>query len=92
MFIIILIAIIIIIIYYFFYTKKEKMSAGTVMQLYQKGPQDLYLYGDAYKYTWPYYISPYPWHLLPYPFVWNAPTRVTLPYYGYRPDPYIYYI
>ena len=64
-------------------------SPGTLVQLYAKGPQDLYLTGPPsigtldYNYNYNYYPSPYP------QFNHYAFDNVAVPYYyGYRYTPY----
>lgn len=58
------------------YIKNEKF-AGALTQLYAKGPQDRYLYGNVEKYIYPY---PYQYSYMP---LWNESTRLYRPYYGY---------
>lgn len=83
---VLLLVIVAIIILYRFFTAvndvDEKFS-GALVQLYAKGPQDLYLTGDVEKYIpelwWQYFpnANPYRPHLF-----WNISThRPSYPYY-----------
>jgi hypothetical protein len=61
---------------------REHVSMGTITQLMAKGPQDIYLSGDAEKWVrWQYPFG--------YPnLIWNNPTRLynynyLYPYYFY---------
>jgi hypothetical protein len=57
----------------------EKFSSqGALTQLYAKGPQDLYLSGDAWKHLYWQYPFGYP------NFIWNNPTRLNNNYYDHR--------
>lgn len=65
---------IIIILVYLFRDRIDTFSAGTLTQLYAKGPQDLYLTGgDTYKYIPPYFTG--------FEWIWNNPTRLSSAYY-----------
>jgi hypothetical protein len=64
--------------------KIEKFSGGSgaLLQLYAKGPQDLYLTKDAEKHMF-YYMHPYR------EFIWNNPTRLYR--YPFRYNPFLYH-
>lgn len=65
-------------------TYTNEHFAGALTQLYAKGPQDTYLYGNVDKYIYPYSYPPYQ------PF-WNASTRSYYDYPLYGVYPYKYY-
>jgi hypothetical protein len=84
----IIIILIIIFTVFYLYDKNDEKFAGALMQLYAKGPQDLYLTGlknnrGLYKSDFIYYpynpLYPiagyygYGYHRSPY--LWNQPTR-----------------
>jgi len=81
----IIICLIVFILYSLAYsTYTNEHFAGALTQLYAKGPQDTYLYGNVNK-----YIYPYPFYQ---PF-WNASTRsyYNYPLYGIYPRRYYPY-
>lgn len=63
-------------IYLIFYKPETFASSGALLQLVAKGPQDLYMTGDAGKYM-NYY---YPYGYYPHS-IWNNPTRMHYPQY-----------
>jgi hypothetical protein len=53
-------------------TINEQFGEGALMQLYNKGPQDVHLTTETDKYVPEYVQGYYPWNY----YMWNQPSRI----------------
>ena len=87
-----IIIIILILIIFLLYKKHDEKYTGAFIQLYSKGPQDLYLTGAPYNRYYQYYK--YPYYSRFNRFLWNQPTRFygnSAPYLLLTPERFLLY-
>ena len=89
----IIIIIVLVLIVFLLYKKHNEKYTGAFLQLYAKGPQDLYLTGAPFHRV-PYHYPYYPYYSRFNRFLWNQPTRFygnSAPYLLLTPERYLLY-